>query len=108
MDTSAYKIQLSYPVSQNYTFEAEITSPAGNKMTVKAMDDEAYRKAKVEYEAEKQRLIKLFKKDLLEFLDITDHPKSEILFKMAWDREHHNGYNMVVQEAQDLLELLEL
>lgn len=48
-----------------------------------------------------------FKKDLFEYLDITNHPKREKLFELAWEYGHSNGLNSVVDYAEELVELLE-
>lgn len=62
--------------------------------------------AKKEYRATQERITQSFKRDLLEFLGVSDHPKAETLWVMAWDRGHSNGYNEVAMEAENLAELL--
>lgn len=51
-------------------------------------------------------LLTVFKRDLYNILGITNHPKAEKLFSLAWERGHGNGYLYVFQEAEDLADLL--
>lgn len=43
-------------------------------------------------EADKQ---KEFRKALADTYELTDHPKEELLFNLAWEQGHSNGYNEV-------------
>lgn len=64
---------------------------------------EARRKYHIEVnELEKSK----FKKALLEELEITNHPKAELLFSMAWERGYGNGLYEVFQEALELVGLI--
>ena len=46
--------------------------------------------------AEKARLRDLFKAELLAEADLTDHPRGNLLFDLAWEQGHANGYHEVV------------
>lgn len=48
-----------------------------------------------------------FKDWLLDFLGITDHPKAPILYRLAWERGHSAGQYSVLNEAEDLIDLLD-
>lgn len=47
-----------------------------------------------------------FKHDLLNELNILNHPKSEKLFQMAWDERNYDGLPAVYDYAYDLAELV--
>ncbi|MFV2015178.1 MAG: hypothetical protein ACC656_07120 [Candidatus Heimdallarchaeota archaeon] len=48
-----------------------------------------------------------FKADLAETYKISDHPKLDKLFDMAWERGHSEGLNSVEIEFAELSELLD-
>jgi hypothetical protein len=58
------------------------------------------------HQAEERRMYEQFRADLLDELDITGHPKAELLFEMAWRAGHADGYASVVYHAEELVELL--
>ena len=47
-----------------------------------------------------------FKADLFVELGITDHPKREALFRLAWHHGHSAGHMAIFLWAQELAELL--
>jgi len=47
-----------------------------------------------------------FERDLLDNFGITDHPKADRLFALAWQRGHSSGYGEVLSEAEDLVDLI--
>ncbi len=49
-------------------------------------------------------LFSLFKSDLLEYLELTRHPKAEAMLDLAW--EQHDDLYEVVNRAEDLAALL--
>lgn len=57
-----------------------------------------------EWAEEERRLRDLFKKDALEEVGLTGHPKANKAFEMAWDRG--DGYREVMVELEELAELL--
>lgn len=76
----------------------------GVKETV--IDREAQKAHEVKYQAEESRLDAEFKSDLFEDLGITDNPKRELLFRLAWGMGHSHGYSDVYSIACDLVELI--
>jgi hypothetical protein len=63
-------------------------------------------KQRAAYRNEENRLYTQFKKDLLEHLGFTNHPKAEKLFAMAWSDGHASGYEEVAICADRYAELL--
>jgi hypothetical protein len=59
------------------------------------------------YRDDNIRLMDEFKKDLLEDLGITNHPKAEIFFSKVWDHAHSSGLMEVLNYAEDLVELIQ-
>ena len=47
-----------------------------------------------------------FKKDLLEYLNISNHPKASHLFRIAYELGHAYGYHEVLIYAEDLVKLI--
>lgn len=47
-----------------------------------------------------------FRKTLAEAYGISDHPKEDLLWRMAWSRGHANGYAEVASEYDELVELI--
>ncbi len=75
-------------------------------MEEKVVDEASYTAARKIYDDNEGSLITLFKKDLLEDLGITDHPKADKLYDMAWEDVHSAGLEEVYNVALDLVELL--
>lgn len=59
------------------------------------------------YHEEKARLMEQLKHDILEDIGILNHHKADILYNMAWERQHDNGFYSVYLEACELAELLQ-
>ena len=49
----------------------------------------------------------MFKKDALEDLGLSNHPKADKLFDIAWERGHASGYQSVWSVMIDLAPLLQ-
>lgn len=47
-----------------------------------------------------------FKAKLFKELDIEEHPKKDVLYRIAWDLGHAYGFDEVRSYAQDLVELI--
>ena len=60
-----------------------------------------------EYRAANGEVVQSFKSELLDALKISNHPKREKLWEMAWERGHAHGFYEIAQEAERLAELLD-
>lgn len=58
------------------------------------------------YQADQEEKHQQFKRDLLADLGLTNHPKADLLFSMAWESGHASGYREVYLEADRLADLL--
>ena len=59
------------------------------------------------YRAVNSRINQSFKAALFDALKISNHPKREKLWEMAWERGHAHGFYEIAQEAERLAELLD-
>jgi len=73
----------------------------------------AYDAALVDYHADRDaynresgEIYDTFKADVLAELGLTDHPKADKLFGMAWDHGHSSGYSDVLSWAEEFAELV--
>lgn len=75
----------------------------------------SYKEAKVDpakdaqrkgYDVDSKRRHAEFKVDAFAELNITNHPKANLLFEKAWEEGHSNGYSEVWYHMQDLVDLI--
>jgi hypothetical protein len=52
------------------------------------------------------RLEAEFKRDLLAYYEVTDSPKADKAFAIAWDIGHASGYSDIAHTFADLVELI--
>jgi hypothetical protein len=65
-----------------------------------------YESAKREWHKNNNMRHEEFKHDILEDCGILNHPKSDILYRIAWDYGHSAGYGEVANYVRELSELL--
>lgn len=70
-----------------------------------ANDPEALQKRAI-YQKETARLHAEFKRDMFAHYEVTDHPKVEIAYRIAWDHGHSAGYAEVDSYFAELVEIL--
>lgn len=104
---------VKYPNKSDYTTYIYykggkvVTSDVKDAVVEKVVDLEGYNQSVKEYNAEGNRVFDEFKSDLFNDLGITDHPKAELLFNMAYDKACSYSYSEVYAYAVDLLPLIE-
>ncbi len=76
-------------------------------VTESVLDRAAYKEALVQYQAQLALLENKFRTDLFCELGITDNPKREKLYSIAYDKGHAHGYAEVYAVACSLVELIE-
>jgi hypothetical protein len=67
------------------------------------VESDAQKKA---YRIHERILMNQFKKDLLDELGITGHPKADKLYDFAWEHGHSDGYASVYSWAEELVDLI--
>lgn len=70
------------------------------------LNEEAYHAAVLAYQAESTRLQREFKHDLLEDHGVTNHPKAELCFKLAWEYGHDSGLKEIANCFDDFVDLI--
>lgn len=104
---------LSEKISSGYYMGHDLRRPHKPENTLSARASGLYAKAKAKYKSDmeeyrgksKQREAE-FKTDLLEEYGVTDHPKADKAFSIAWDIGHSNGFSEIEHYFTELLPLL--
>jgi hypothetical protein len=78
-----------------------------NLVFEKEFNEVAYKQMQKEYNEEESRCYNQFKQDLLEEYYVTDNPKAEKCFSMAWEKGHSSGYESVANEFDELVDLIQ-
>lgn len=121
MDYNKYKNTLPYPEKPTKPKEPKLTGKDSDayRAHADAMDQYAkdlkayeagplaqYNEQRDAYHKEGHRLEEEFKKDLLEELGVTGHPKAEKLYSLCYMKNHSGGFSDVASIAHDFVELL--
>lgn len=85
---SDYKVEDRYPARSMYATK------------------EDYVQARTEWIAKDNSVKSELKADILAELGITNHPKADKLYEMAWEAGHSEGYYSVFDRAEELAELI--
>lgn len=100
LDAGYYDMRdMPYPVKPKSTFAAR-ASGLYTKQLAKFLA------AKNSYRIEAVRRSLDFKADLLEEHGLSDHPKAEAAFLIAWEERHSNGCGEVVDFFYEIAQLL--
>ena len=101
-----YESKVPFPARTDYVIVEEIETQRLGKQTLKGFDEEGYRKARDAHNADEQRLHTEFRKDALADCGITDHPKADKCFALAWEHGHSSGYHDVLNHLREFSELI--
>jgi hypothetical protein len=111
MDFNKYKNQLPYPPRPAKPTLPKNPTPEDYRKHADNL--EAYEKVEMEwlkemdkYHAEQCRLESLFKADALAEVGLTNHPKADKAYGLAWKNGHSGGYSEVYYCLLDYAELL--
>jgi hypothetical protein len=112
MDTQNYVNQMPFPkrpvkprLPKDHTAE-EVRGYADALEVWESLQSDYHHQLDL-YRAETFRLENQFKKDALEELGLTDHPKADKIYSKAWDQGHYAGLNEVWVCLQNLADLFE-
>lgn len=106
MNFDRYVNRVSRPLRSTFSEEVEVVTKNGVKKTVHIFDNGRYQEALNAYRNEVDRITEQFFKDLLEELNLTNHPKASVLREKAWEYGHDDGFESVANWAYSLAELL--
>ncbi len=85
--------------------DAASTFPVNHVME-KVVDEDSFRNALAAYNKEAARLEAEFRRDLFEFHGVTDNPKADLCYSIAYDKGHADGFCGVASYFSDLVQLI--
>lgn len=121
MDFNKYENTMTYPQKKDFTTAyfykngqliatlqpgEKIINELGGCVRENVCDESALKEARIKYRKHENFIYTLFKEDLFKELGISDNPKREKLFELAWERGHSSGYESVYSEANELVDLI--
>jgi len=68
--------------------------------------DADFEEKKLRYSNREHALIEEFKKDLFQEFEVTDNPKAEKCYRLAWEHGHSSGLADVASYFGDFVELI--
>lgn len=96
-------------VAKSFGFEKskrQLMDEYPNAVIQEVLDEDEYKAHQKEYRKEEQKLHEEFVNDLFENFNVTDNPKRQKAFDLAWEKGHSNGLEEVYNEFYDLVELI--
>jgi hypothetical protein len=84
----------------------EVRKQYPNAVIESHLDKEAYNEEVKVYNSAKAKRESEFVKDLFEEFDVTDNPKKELCYAIAYDMGHAHGFSEVYSMFSDLVELI--
>ena len=96
-------------VAKSFGFEKskrQLMDEYPNAVIQEVLDEDEYKAHQKEYRKEEQKLHEEFVNDLFENFNVTDNPKRQKAFDLAWEKGHSNGLEEVYNEFCDLVELI--
>lgn len=94
---------------RNKEFEVDITLYPNREKSFSDMNvlqREKYQKSRQALRIAEEQKKQDFRKALAETYELTDHPKEEILFNLAWETGHSSGYNDVALYYDEMSALI--
>lgn len=77
-----------------------------NKLEYPTRNVPNYQEKRKEYRKESYRLEALFKEDALREVDLTNHPKANKAYEMAWAEGHSEGLEQVFKYLENYADLM--
>jgi len=99
---------VTYPHKTNKPLRADYKSHAeyGEAMDTWELSVVEWRENHKKYNDEIRKINDAFKSAVLDYLELSNHPKADKFWELVWDRGHSGGYSDIVIEAETLAELL--
>jgi hypothetical protein len=89
-----------------YTSKKQVEGDYPNAVIQEVLDKEAYEAHRKEYNDESAKLHQEFKNDLFEEFGVSDNPKRNKCFDLAWEHGHPSGYEEVYNYFGDFVDLI--
>ena len=111
MDFDKYKMTRPYPPAPYSPWLPTNPTPEDCRKYADAKEAhlqaiEVWKKARSDWEAEENRLFKGFKADALAEVGLTNHPKADKAYGLAWENGHASGLSEVYNHLMRYAELL--
>lgn len=65
-----------------------------------------YERDRKAYRQQRKELYNLFEEDIARVYIVSDHPKKDLLFRLAWDYGHALGIHEVLSYYDEMVELI--
>ena len=78
-----------------------------NAVIQEVLDEDAYKAHSKRYNEESSKLYKEFQNDLFEEFEVSDNPKKDKCFDLAWEYGHSSGYREVYNYFSEFVELIQ-
>lgn len=102
-----YNTKVTYPHRADYNVSESVQTKQLGVQDAKGFRPDDYRAAMKLYNEDNAKLLAEYKKDALAETGLTDHPRAEKAWDMAWDHAYSSGWeHNVLSELQDLADLL--
>ena len=101
-----YKNKLEYPARDKFYIVENVETKHFGSKEFKKIDTERFTLARKVYNAETARLDNEFKTDALAELGITNNPRAERAYSIAYDLGHDSGIHSVWQYLCELVDLI--
>lgn len=111
MNYEKYQNKISYPEKPKKPFiDSKIATPRMYREHAAALEfyeieKEKYDEKRKAYDEEDYRLEQEFKKNALEEVGLTNHPKADKIYAYAWQEGHSSGFSEVFNTLLELSEL---
>ena len=111
MDFDKYKMTRPYPPAPDYPLLPTNPTPEEHRKHADAMEAhlqaiEVWKKERSDWEAEESRLLALFKADVLAEVGLTNHPKADKAYDLAYLYGYSSGLAAVYNHLMRYAELL--
>jgi hypothetical protein len=100
-----YYSKAPYPKEDDFYVYKRVSFKDETK-EVRFFDKERYNEEVARYRESQKRLDKEFKDDLFEHLGITNNPKANDLYHIAYELGHSSGFSEIANYAYDLVKLI--
>jgi len=97
--------EIDAPISEGINFLSDLHKH--DFVVERIFDEDGYKTHLQEYMDDQKRLNVKFAEDLHDEFGVSDNPKRDVLFSIAWDKGHSDGYSEVYAQYAELVPLIE-
>ena len=104
--TNYYTSKVPYPRKSDFKIKETVTTRHFGERSFEGIDEVAYRAAQTEYGNDQRRLNEEFRRDAIEAVGLTGHPKADKAYAYADEHGHSSGYQDIYNILIDVAELV--